>query len=95
MNIMKRCFTLLAVAFVAASCCNNKSEIVIKEEEAMVASTEKSVELATKVIEAKSYEEFQAARHELEAWEEAFRTQIGGEDYDYFVQTCNEILGQI
>ena len=92
---MKRCFTLLAVAFAAVSCSSNKSEIVIKEEEAIEASSEKSVELATKVIEAKSYEEFQAARQEIEAYEEAFRTQIGGEDYEYFVQTCNEIIGQI
>ena len=92
---MKRFFTLLAVAFVAVSCSDNKSEIVIKEEDAIAASSEKSVELATKVIEAKSYEEFQAARQEIEAYEEAFRTQIGGEDYEYFVQTCNEILGQI
>ncbi len=92
---MKRFFTLLAVAFVAVSCSGNKSEIVIKEEDAITASSEKSVELATKVIEAKSYEEFQAARQEIEAYEEAFRTQIGGEDYEYFVQTCNEILGQI
>lgn len=92
---MKRFFTLLAVAFVAVSCSGNKSEIVIKEEDAIAASSEKSVELATKVVEAKSYEEFQAARQEIEAYEEAFRTQIGGEDYEYFVQTCNEILGQI
>lgn len=92
---MKRCFTLLAVAFAAVSCSSNKSEIVIKEEEAIAASSEKSVELATKVIEAKSYEEFQAARQEIEAYEEAFRTQIGGEDYEYFIQTCNEIIGQI
>ncbi len=92
---MKRCFTLLAIAFAAVSCCNKQSGIVIKEEEAIAASSEKSVELATKVIEAKSYEEFQAARQELEAWEEAFRTQIGGEDYNYFVETANQILGQI
>ncbi len=75
--------------------CAKESKIVIKEEEAIVLSTEKSVELATKVIQAKSYEEFKAARQEIEAYEEAFRTQIGGEDYDYFVETCNEILGQI
>ncbi|MBO7286010.1 MAG: hypothetical protein J6U69_05385 [Alistipes sp.] len=92
---MKRCLTLLAVALIAASCCNNGNEIVIKEQEAVTVSSEKSVELATKVIEAKSYEEFKAARTELEAYEEALRTQIGGEDYDYFVTTCNEILGQI
>jgi hypothetical protein len=92
---MKRCLTLLAVALIAASCCNKGNEIIIKEQEAVTVSSEKSVELATKVIEAKSYEEFKAARTELEAYEEAFRTQIGGEDYDYFVTTCNEILGQI
>ena len=92
---MKKFFTLLALATIAAACGNNDGGIVIKEEEAIAASSEKSVELATKVIEAETYEEFQAARQELEAWEEAFRTQIGGEDYDYFVETCNEILGQI
>ena len=92
---MNKLFTLLSIAFVAASCCSKTSDIIIKEEEALAASSEKSVELATKVIEAKSYDEFKAARAELEAYEEAFRTQIGGEDYDYFVQTCNDILGQI
>jgi hypothetical protein len=91
---MKRCFTLLAVAVAAVSCSSNKSEIVIKEEEAIAASSEKSVELATKVIEAKSYEEFQAARQEIEAYEEAFRTQIGGESYLIFLEECNAILNE-
>ena len=91
---MKRCIMLLGVVCLLGSCAE-ESKIVIKEEEAIAASSEKSVELATKVIEAKSYEEFKAARQEIEAYEEAFRTQIGGEDYDYFVETCNDILGQI
>ena len=61
----------------------------------MALAAEKSVELATKVIEANSYEEFSAARKELEAYEEAFRTQIGGEEYELFMTQCNEILSNI
>ncbi|MBO5717616.1 MAG: hypothetical protein J6R50_05765 [Alistipes sp.] len=91
---MKRFFMPLGALCLLCSCAK-ESKIVIKEEEAIAISSEKSVELATKVIQAKSYEEFKAARQEIEAYEEAFRTQIGGEDYDYFVETCNEILGQI
>ena len=91
---MKRCIMLLGLVCLLGSCAE-EGKIVIKEEEAIAASSEKSVELATKVIEAKSYEEFQAARQEIETYEEAFRTQIGGEDYDYFVETCNSTLGQI
>ena len=91
---MKRCIMLLGVVCLLGSCAE-ESKIVIKEEEAIAASSEKSVELATKVIEAKSYEEFQAARQEIEAYEEAFRTQIGGEDYEIFLQSANEVLSNI
>ena len=91
---MKRCLKLLAAASLFVGCSHGQG-IEIKESEAVSVAYDKSVELATRVAEAKSYEEFCAARQELEAYEEAFRTQIGGEDYEYFMTTCNEILGNI
>ena len=92
---MKRLFVLCVVALASVACANRGPAVEIKAEEAIGVAYDKSVELATAVAEAKSYEEFVAARAELERYEEAMRTQIGGEDYDYFVQTCNDILGQI
>lgn len=65
---------------------------MIKEEEAMSVAYDRSVELATAVAEAKSYEEFAGARAELEAYEEAMRTQVGGEEYEAFLMSANEVL---
>lgn len=92
---MKKIFTTLALAGLMLSCTSDKDKIEIKEEDAYNLAYEKSTELATRVIEAESHEEFCKARAELEAYEEAFRTQIGGEEYDAFISTCNEILGNI
>jgi len=92
---MKKFLMVVAAASLLAGCCSDQNKIEIKEADASALAAEKSVELATKVVKAKSYEEFCAAREELEAFEEAFRTQIGGEDYDYFMTQCNEILGNI
>ncbi len=92
---MRKFITSLATLCLLVGCAGDKGKIEIKESDAPMLAVEKSAELATKVMEAKSYEEFCAARQELEAYEEAFRTQIGGEDYEYFMTTCNEILGNI
>ena len=92
---MKKLFTTLALSCLLAGCADSKCKIEIKEEDAFNLAYEKSRELATSVIEAKSYEEFCEARTALEAYEEAFRTQIGGEEYEIFVTTSNEILGNI
>ena len=92
---MKKFLTVVATASLLAGCCSDHNKIEIKEANALAIAAEKSVELATKVIEAKSYEEFCAAREELEAYEEAFRTQIGGEEYELFMTQCNEILSNI
>jgi hypothetical protein len=47
-----------------------------------------------RVKDATTYEEFRAAADELEAYEEAFRTQIGGESYTIFLEECNAILNE-
>jgi predicted transcriptional regulator len=76
----------------AIACADRGNGVVINEEEAMGVAYDKSVELATAVAEAKSYEEFSEARAELEAYEEAMRQQIGGEDYEVFLSSANEVL---
>ena len=89
---MRRLFILCAVALSAAACADRSHGVVIKEEEAMGVAYDRSVELATAVAEAKSYEEFAGARAELEAYEEAMRTQVGGEEYEAFLMSANEVL---
>ena len=83
------------MAFTAVACADRGPAIEIKAEEAIGVAYDKSVELSTAVAEAKSYEEFVAARAELERYEEAMRTQIGGEDYEIFLQSANEVLSNI
>lgn len=92
---MKRLFILCVVALASVACANRGPAVEIKAEEAIGVAYDKSVELATAVAEAKSYEEFVAARAELERYEEAMRTQIGGEDYEIFLQSANEVLSNI
>ena len=92
---MKRLFVLCVVALASVACANRGPAVEIEAEEAIGVAYDKSVELATAVAEAKSYEEFVAARAELERYEEAMRTQIGGEDYEIFLQSANEVLSNI
>ena len=89
---MKR-LTIIALC-VAAVACNNNKAITIDEQSAMNAAYDLSYELATRVMEADSYASFIEARAELEAYEEAFRTQIGGEEYKIFLEECNYILNE-
>ena len=90
---MKRCLKLLAAASLFVGCSHGQG-IEIKESEAVSVAYDKSVELATRVAEAKSYEEFTVARQELEAYEEAMRTQIGGEEYLIFLEEANAVLNE-
>ena len=60
----------------------------------MSAAYDLSYELATRVMEADNHASFIEARAELEAYEEAFRTQIGGEEYEIFLEECNYILNE-
>ena len=89
---MKR-LTIIALCAAAVACNNNKA-ITIDEQGAMNAAYDLSYELATRVMEADSYASFIEARAELEAYEEALRTQIGGEEYEIFLEECNYILNE-
>ena len=89
---MKRLF-IIALCAVAAAC-THKEAIKIDEQGAMNAAYNLSYELATRVVEADSHASFVEARAELEAYEEAFRTQIGGEEYEIFIEECNYILNE-
>ena len=62
------------------------------QQNAMNWAYEKSAELATRIVEAKDYETFSAARAEFEAFEEAFREQIGGDEYLIFLEESALIL---
>ena len=90
---MKRLF-IIALCAAAASACTNKEAIKIDEQGAMNAAYDLSYELATRVVEADSHASFIEARAELEAYEEAFRTQIGGEEYEIFIEECNYSLNE-
>lgn len=80
------------MAFVACGADNNS--IIIDEQNHLNEAYNISFDLATRVKEATSYEEFRAAADELEAHREAFRTQIGGESYLIFLEECNIILNE-
>lgn len=82
--------SLAAVAF--AACGGNTEGVVIAEQNAMNAAYDLSYELSAAVLDATSYEEFKAARAAMESHEEAFRTQIGGEEYLIFLEECNAML---
>ena len=92
---MKRLFIICAVALASVACADRGPAVDINADDALGVAYDKSVELATAVAEAKSYEEFVAARAELEMYEEAMRTQIGGEDYEIFLQSANEVLSNV
>ena len=83
---------ILGCALVLMACGGGKSEIKIDEQNHLNEAYNLSYELATAVKEATSYEEFRAAADKLKAYEEAFRTQIGGESYLIFLEECNAIL---
>lgn len=81
------------MAVVVSACCSNEKEIKINELNPEAEAVELSVN-AVDVIEAQSYEEFVAARLRLEQYEEAFRTQVGGDAYVIFLEECNYILNE-
>lgn len=81
------------MAVVVSACCSNEKEIKINELNPEAEAVELSVN-AVDVIEAQSYEEFVVARQRLEQYEEAFRTQVGGDAYVIFLEECNYILNE-
>ena len=93
---MKRLSIMLFAAVAVVGCADkNKSGIVISDQNPDNIAYDMSYELATKAVEAQNYEEFKRARVELERYEEAFRTQIGGEAYLIFLEECNYIFEEL
>ena len=90
---MKRKISIFALAALATAC-NSGQGVTIDEQQAFGEAYDKSMEWATAVVEAKDYASCCEARATLEAYERAFREQIGGEEYLIFVEECNTILNQ-
>lgn len=91
---MKKIVVLCVAAVALASCGGNAEGVIIDEQNAMNAAYDLSLELATAVVEAESYEAFKSAREALENHEEAFREQIGGEEYLIFLEEANAVLNE-
>ena len=91
---MKKIVVLCVAAVAFASCGGNAEGVTIDEQNAMNAAYDLSLELATAVVEAESYEAFKSAREKLENHEEAFREQIGGEEYLIFLEEANAVLNE-
>ncbi|MBO7314591.1 MAG: hypothetical protein J6U49_02885 [Alistipes sp.] len=91
---MKKIVVLCVAAVALASCGGNAEGVTIDEQNAMNEAYDLSLELATAVVEAESYEAFKSAREALENHEEAFRGQIGGEEYLIFLEEANAVLNE-
>ena len=93
---MRRLIIAIAAFVTLVSCGGNANgDIVISEQNHENEAYDRSYELATRVVEATTYEEYQAAAEELRAYREAFRTQIGGDSYLIFLEESNSVLNQI
>lgn len=92
---MKRLIITLFAAAAMVGCAGKGEQVVINDQNPVNEAYEKSGELAYKAIEATSYEEFKRARVELEKYEEAFRTQVGGEAYLIYLEECNYIFDEL
>ena len=91
---MKKIMILGCAVALMACGAEKKSEIIINEQNHLNEAYNLSYELATAVKEATTYEEFQEASLNLKSYEEAFRTQIGGESYLIFLEECNAIFNE-
>jgi hypothetical protein len=85
---------MLFAAAAVVGCADSGDKVVLSDQNTENQAYEISA-LAYKVVEAKSYEEFKAAREELEKYEEAFRTQIGGDAYLIYLEECNYIFDEL
>ena len=92
---MKRVIITLFAAAAMVGCADKGAQVVINDQNPMNEAYEKSGELAYKAIEATTYEEFKSARAEFEKYEEAFRTQVGGEAYLIYLEECNYIFEEL
>ena len=91
---MKRLFIPLFAAVAMVGCAEGP-KIVIDDQNPTNEADVMSDSLARAVVEAQNYEQFKKARENIEAYEEAFRTQIGGEAYLVYLEACNYYLEQL
>lgn len=93
---MRRIIIAVAAIVTLTSCGGNtKGDIVIGEHNHENEAYNLSYELATKVVEATTFEEFKVATEQIKAYREAFHDQIGGESYAIFLEESNLILGDM
>lgn len=91
---MKRLFIILFAAVGVCSCADGGTEVTLSDQNTINEAYTKS-ELAYAVIDATNYEEFTKARAEVEKYEAAFRTQVGGEAYLIYLEECNYIFEEL
>ena len=91
---MKRLFIPLFAAVAMVGCAEG-SNIVINDQNPTNEAYVMSDSLGLAVVEAQNYEQFKQARKNVEAYEEAFRTQIGGEAYLVYLEGCNYYFEQL
>ena len=92
---MKRLLIILGAVTLFSICNTTESGVVINAQQHENEAYNYSYDLATRISEAQNYEEFKAAYDEIKAYEEAFRTQIGGDSYYIFLEESNYILNEI
>lgn len=91
---MKRLFIILFAAVGVCSCADGGTQVTLSDQNTINEAYTKS-ELAYDVITADSYDAFIKARAEVEKYEEAFRTQVGGEAYLIYLEECNYIFDEL
>lgn len=86
---------ILGIAVVAMVSCADKPKITINENNPSNDAYIMSDSLARGVVEARNYGEFKRARKSIEEYEEAMRTQIGGEAYLIFLEESNYYMEEL
>lgn len=92
---MKRLIVIGLAAVALVGCAEQKPKYEIDELNPTIEADVMSDSLARMVVEASTYEEFKAARENIEDYEEAMRTQIGGEAYLIFLEDSNDYLKEL
>lgn len=92
---MKRLLILGIAAVALVGCADKEPKIKINELNPTNEAYIMSDSLARGVVQASNYEEFKKARKSIEEYEEAMRTQIGGEAYLIFLEDCNYFMEEI
>ena len=92
---MKRLLITGLAVVSLVGCADEASKIKINELNPTNEAYIMSDSLARGIVEASNYEEFTKARKSIEEYEEAMRTQIGGDAYLIFLEECNYFMEEI